>query len=394
MVGCRPVAEGYLLRIAGVDDRDAAAALTLGEVRVARSSLPPLAPGEYYVEDVIGCAVEDEAGARSASRSEPSGTAPTTWSRWRAATRPRAAHPAGPGLRADRRRPPAVRSGSAGTTRRDRAEQEQARDETTAPALTFEVVTLFPEVMAGFLSATVIGRAIAAGVVAVHRTNPRDFAPGRHRQVDDTPYGGGPGMILRVEPIAAALDAVATARGPSRRILLTPRGALFDQARARALAAETRLTLVCGRYEGVDERVAGLCRRGAAPRRLRPGRRRGGGGGGRSRRSRASSPACSAAACRPSDESFSAGRLEYPQWTRPATWRGQAVPEVLLSGDHQAIAALAAPRGVEGDRRPPARPPRGASAQRRGTTPCRAPCDRRHPATILATTLDSRRRAV
>jgi tRNA (guanine37-N1)-methyltransferase len=205
------------------------------------------------------------------------------------------------------------------------------------PSLTFEVVTLFPEVMAGFLSATVIGRAIEAGIVAVHCTNPRDFAPGRYRQVDDTPYGGGPGMILSVEPIAAALAAIAAARGPSRRILLTPRGGLFDQARARALASESRLTLVCGRYEGVDDRAASLVdeelRLGdfvlaggevaaaaviEAVARLVPG-----------------VLGCGLSA---GDESFSAGRLEYPQWTRPQSWRGQSVPEVLLSGDHGKIA--------------------------------------------------------
>ena len=207
----------------------------------------------------------------------------------------------------------------------------------TAAALTIEVVTLFPEVMAGFLSATVIGRAIEAGVLAVRCTNPRDFAPGRHRQVDDTPYGGGPGMILSVEPIAAALEAIADARGPSRRILLTPRGALFDQAQARALAVETHLTLICGRYEGFDERVTGLVdeelRIGdfvlaggevaaavviEAVARLVPG--------------------VLGCALSTTEESFSAGRLEYPQWTRPAEWKGQAVPAVLLSGDHGAIA--------------------------------------------------------
>jgi tRNA (guanine37-N1)-methyltransferase len=205
------------------------------------------------------------------------------------------------------------------------------------PRLTVEVVTLFPEVMAGFLSTTVIGKAIAAGVVAVNCTNPRDFAPGRHRQVDDAPYGGGPGMILSVEPISAALAAIAEARGPSHRILLTPRGRIFDQAAARALATRTRLTLVCGRYEGTDERVAGLMdeelRIGdfvlaggevaaaaviEAVARLVPG-----------------VLGCGLSA---SEESFSAGRLEYPQWTRPAVWNGQSVPQVLLSGDHQAIA--------------------------------------------------------
>jgi tRNA (guanine37-N1)-methyltransferase len=207
----------------------------------------------------------------------------------------------------------------------------------TTPSLTFEVVTLFPEVMAGFLSATVIGRAIEAGVVAVHCTNPRDFAPGRHRQVDDTPYGGGPGMILSVEPIAAALEAITAARGASRRILLTPRGGLFDQARARALAAETRMTLVCGRYEGVDERAASL-----VDEELRIGDFVLAGG-------EVAAAAVIEAVARlvpgvlgcglsASDESFSAGRLEYPQWTRPAIWRGEAVPEILLSGDHGAIA--------------------------------------------------------
>src|SRR5687768_18231148 len=122
-----------------------------------------------------------------------------------------------------------------------------------APAVTFELVTLFPEMFDGLLRATVVGRAVEAGILAVHRTNPRDFAPGRYKQVDDTPYGGGPGMVMRVEPIATALEAIAAARGPSHRILLTPRGRLFDQATARSLAARPRVTLICGRYEGTDE---------------------------------------------------------------------------------------------------------------------------------------------
>src|SRR5262245_50545933 len=206
-----------------------------------------------------------------------------------------------------------------------------------SPRITFELVTLFPEMFDGLLATTVVGKAIAAGIVPVHRTNPRAFGLCNYRQVDDTPYGGGPGMIMRIEPIAAALDAIAAARGPSHRILLSPRGRRFDQAAARALAGRPRVTLVCGRYEGVDERVAALVddqlsigdfvlaggELGAAVvleavARLMPG-----------------VLGCGLSA---GDESFSAGRLEYPQWTRPAEWNGQAVPPVLLSGDHGEIA--------------------------------------------------------
>jgi tRNA (guanine37-N1)-methyltransferase len=209
--------------------------------------------------------------------------------------------------------------------------------ERTAPSLTFEIVTLFPDVMGGFLSTTVIGRAITAGVLAAHCTNPRDYGLGRYRQVDDTPFGGGPGMILRVEPVAAALDAIAAARGPSHRILLTPRGRLFDQARARDLAGQGRLTLICGRYEGIDERITSM-----VDEELRIGDFVLAGG-------EVAAAAIVEAVGRlvpgvlgcgqsPADESFSAGRLEYPQWTRPAVWREQAVPEVLLSGNHRVIA--------------------------------------------------------
>jgi tRNA (guanine37-N1)-methyltransferase len=205
------------------------------------------------------------------------------------------------------------------------------------PAIEFELVTLFPEIFDGLLGATLLGKAIAAGLVAAHRTSPRDFAPGKHRQVDDTPYGGGPGMIMRVEPIAAAIEAIEAARGPAHRVLLTPQGRPFDQRRARELAALPRLLLVCGRYEGVDERVgAHLCHEQLsvgdfvlaggelaaaivveAVARLVPG-----------------VLGCGLSA---DDESFSAGRLEYPQWTRPPVWNGHAVPDILSSGDHAAV---------------------------------------------------------
>ena len=204
--------------------------------------------------------------------------------------------------------------------------------------LTFELVTLFPEMFDDLLRASLLGKAIAGGLIAVHRTNLRDFGIGRHRSVDDTPYGGGPGMILRVEPIAAALDAIAAARGPARRILLSPQGGRFDQRRAAELARASRLLLICGRYEGFDERVAekvdeqlsigDFVLAGGelaaavvieAVARLVPG-----------------VLGCGMSAA---DESFAHARLEYPQWTRPPEWNGQAVPPVLLSGDHQAIDA-------------------------------------------------------
>jgi tRNA (guanine37-N1)-methyltransferase len=205
-------------------------------------------------------------------------------------------------------------------------------------AIEFELVTLFPGIFDGLLGATLLGKAIAAGLVAAYRTSPRDFAPGRHRQVDDTPYGGGPGMIMSAPPIAGAIEAIEAARGPSHRILLTPQGRRFDQRRAGELAKLPRLTLVCGRYEGVDERVgAHLCHEQLsvgdfvlaggelaaaivveAVARLVPGVL----GCGRSTE----------------DESFSAGRLEYPQWTRPVVWKGHAVPEILSSGDHAEVA--------------------------------------------------------
>jgi len=223
-----------------------------------------------------------------------------------------------------------------------------------SPLITFEVVTLFPELFDGVLSASLLGRAIAAGLVAVERTNPRDFAPGKHRSVDDTPYGGGPGMILRVEPFAAALAHIEAARGVARKILLSPQGALLDQQKVQSLSGLRRIVLVCGRYEGFDERVGSvLCDEELsigdyvlaggelaalvvieAVARLLPG----------------------VLGCGQSivDESFSQGRLEYPQWTRPLTFQGHTVPPVLLSGNHQEISAW---RGREALRRTARRRP-------------------------------------
>jgi tRNA (guanine37-N1)-methyltransferase len=207
------------------------------------------------------------------------------------------------------------------------------------PTVHFELITLFPELFDSFLAASLLGKAIDGGLVAVSRTNPRDFGLGRHHSVDDSPYGGGPGMVLRPEPLSAAIDHVEQARGPSHRLVLSPQGRLFDQQTAAALAGKPRVMLICGRYEGIDERLAVACAHDVvsigdyvlsggelaaavvidAVARLCPGVI------GKNEST--------------VDESFSAGRLEYPHYTRPPEWRGQAVPEVLLSGDHAAIAA-------------------------------------------------------
>jgi tRNA (guanine37-N1)-methyltransferase len=223
-----------------------------------------------------------------------------------------------------------------------------------SPLFDVELVSLFPEIFDSFLRTSLVGKAIESGIVRVACTNPRDFARGRHRQVDDSSYGGGPGMILRPEPVAGAIEAVEAARGRAHRVLLSPAGRLFDQALAQELAGRKRLMLICGRYEGVDERVAELFSDEVisigdyvlaggevaaiaiveAVSRLIPG-----------------VLGCAASA---DDESFSAGRLEYPQWTRPPEFRGLSVPEVLLSGNHAQVAVW---RRLESLRRTQARRP-------------------------------------
>jgi tRNA (guanine37-N1)-methyltransferase len=198
-----------------------------------------------------------------------------------------------------------------------------------------DVFTIFPEFLEAPLSVSLLGKARDAGRVDVRLHDPRAFATDRHRSVDDTPFGGGAGMVMRPEPLVAAIEAAAAARPV---LLLAAGGRRFDQACATELAAGDGFSLVCGRYEGVDERVAELCCDGElsvgdfvlsggepaalvvidAVCRLLPGVMGNEASGG--------------------EESFAHGLLEYPQYTRPPEFRGQAVPEVLRSGDHARIA--------------------------------------------------------
>ena len=203
-----------------------------------------------------------------------------------------------------------------------------------------DVLTLFPEAFAGPLQASVLGRALSGGVAAVQLHDIRDYAVDKHQVVDDYAYGGGPGMVMKPEPLAAAIESVRGLATPAgRTILLTPQGRPLRQVVVDELAALERIVLVCGHYEGVDERirrhfvddeisigdyvlsggeVAALVVIEAVVRRL---------------------PGTLGSAASLLEESHSDGLLEYPQFTRPAEFRGWRVPDILLSGNHGAIAA-------------------------------------------------------
>ena len=209
-----------------------------------------------------------------------------------------------------------------------------------------DVLTIFPHMFPGPLGDSITGRALAAGVVRINAVDIREFTSDRHRSTDDYPYGGGPGMVMRPEPVVAALEAVR--RPASRVLLLSPTGRRFNQALAHELAAAEHLVLICGRYEGVDERVRLVT--GAeelsigdyvltggelaamvvldAVIRLQPG------------------VLSTSDAWR--DESHSQeGLLEYPQYTRPVEFRGLRVPDVLLSGHHAQVAAWRRRKALE-----------------------------------------------
>lgn len=220
--------------------------------------------------------------------------------------------------------------------------------EARRPVWTVRVLTLYPEMFPGPLGHSLAGAALGQGIWALETVDIRGFARDKHRTVDDAPFGGGPGMVMRPDVVDAALAAVAEAGGPV--IYLSPRGRLLTQARARELAAERTVTLLCGRFEGIDQRVlearaveelslGDFVLSGGEPAaialidacvRLLPGV--------------VGAPASLA------EESFERGLLEYPHYTRPKVWQGRAVPEVLVSGDHEKIRAWRLARAEEATR--------------------------------------------
>jgi len=199
------------------------------------------------------------------------------------------------------------------------------------------ILTILPEVFPGPLSASLAGKAMAAGAWSLEVVDIRAFATDKHRTVDDTPAGGGPGMVMKADVLGRAIDATATDDRP--RLLLSPRGVPLTQTRVEALARGAGLLLICGRFEGVDERVIGarsleevsigdyvlsggeiaaMAVIDACVRLL---------------------PGVMGAAASSAEESFAEALLEYPHYTRPQLWEGRPIPEVLLSGDHAKIAA-------------------------------------------------------
>ncbi len=210
-----------------------------------------------------------------------------------------------------------------------------------------DVITIFPPLLAGAFEHSIIKRARDRGIVELQVHDLRDYTDDRHRTVDDYPYGGGAGMVMKPEPWFRAVETLRSQDNPGRTVLLTPQGQRLDQALARRLAREDRLIILCGRYEGVDERVrehlvdeeisiGDYVLSGGEPAavvlvdalvRLQPGA--------------LGSPRSTV------EESFNDGLLEYPQYTRPPEFRGWRVPDVLLSGDHGAVERWRRERQIE-----------------------------------------------
>ena len=234
------------------------------------------------------------------------------------------------------------------------------------------VLTLFPEMFPGPLGLSLAGKALTAGIWYLEAADIRAHATGRHRSVDDTPAGGGPGMVMRADVLARALDAVAQDARP--RLLMSPRGVPLTQARVAALARGEGAVILCGRFEGVDERViegrglqevsigdyvlsggeiAAIALIDACVRLL---------------------PGVMGKEASAAEESFGHGLLEYPQFTRPAVWEGRAIPDILTSGDHAKVKAW---RKGEAERLTRARRPDLWAAYQQETAATRKPVARK-----------------
>jgi tRNA (guanine37-N1)-methyltransferase len=226
------------------------------------------------------------------------------------------------------------------------------------------VLTLFPDMFPGPLGFSLAGKGLANGAWSLDAIDIREHATDKHRSVDDTPAGGGPGMVMRPDVLARAIDAAGSDGRP--RLLMSPRGAPLTQARVAALVVGEGVVVVCGRFEGVDERVVkarGLEEMSIGDYVLAGGE---------------IAAMVLIEACvrllpgvmgRPEsgqEESFAEGLLEYPQYTRPPVWEGHAIPDILLSGDHGKVAAF---RRAEAERLTAARRPDLWAAYRAGTTP-------------------------
>ncbi|HOD99864.1 MAG TPA: tRNA (guanosine(37)-N1)-methyltransferase TrmD [Kiritimatiellia bacterium] len=230
-----------------------------------------------------------------------------------------------------------------------------------AAPLHIDIITIFPRMLDGILGESILKRAQEAGLVTIRCVNLRDFATGAHLTTDDRPYGGGPGMVMKPEPVFKAVDHLR--RPESKVILMTPQGEPFKQATAQALAQAAHLIFICGHYEGVDERIRtaladmeisigdyvltnGVLAAAVvvdAVVRLLPGALGGEGAA--------------------DDESFTTGLLEYPQYTRPPVYRGLGIPEILTSGNHAEIAKWRREQAIARTRaRRPDLPPPSADA--------------------------------
>ena len=214
-----------------------------------------------------------------------------------------------------------------------------------------DILTIFPEMFTGVLDASILGRARSQGLIDVRCHDIRPYSALKHKNTDDYPFGGGAGMVMLCQPIADCLADVCGEGFRGRRIYMGPRGRTLTAALARELAAEERLVLLCGHYEGVDQRVLDRCfdeeisigdyiltggelaamvLTDCVSRFI---------------------PGVLGSAESPEEESFSAGLLEYPQYTRPRVWEGMEVPDVLLSGDHARIRAWREAQALEATRR-------------------------------------------